>query len=219
MLLTKPVISIAPMVRYTDRHFRYLMRLLSRHVRLYTEMITTGALLHAPNPERYLQIDPIEYPVALQLGSASPDELTECVKYATDGPKNHTFDEINLNVGCPSERVQAGRFGACLMAEPKLVAECVRAMCVASKIPITVKTRLGLGKIIDYPKLKDFISGIQSAGAAAVILHARLADLNKTTRQNRGALPLHYDVVYKIKSDFPNFPIVINGNIVSGKKS
>jgi tRNA-dihydrouridine synthase A len=207
----KPKIYIAPMAGYTDCYFRYLIRLLSRHVILYTEMTTTSSLLYSQHPEKYLSFHPVEHPIGLQLGGSDPSALAKCVQLAS----SYGYDEINLNVGCPSSRVQAGHFGACLMAKPDLVAQCLQAMQNATDIPITIKTRLGLGAVVDYPWLMAFTQKIADTGCKTIILHARLADLGKTTRQNRSIDVLQYDVVYQLKSDFPDLEIIVNGGIRS----
>lgn len=200
-------LSIAPMMSYTDKHFRYFMRCLSKHMLLYTEMITTGAILHG-DKERFLDFNTEEHPVALQLGGSDPDDLAESAKIAEDWG----YDEVNLNVGCPSDRVQTGRFGACLMAEPKLVAECVEAMISATNIPITVKSRTGIDELDEYSHLQEFIETIAAVGCKTFIIHARKAWLNGLSpKENRTIPPLHYDRVYQAKEDYPDLNIVING--------
>ncbi len=204
-------VAIAPMLDWTDRHCRYFHRLLTQHTLLYTEMVAAPAILHG-NPDYLLQYNPEEHPVALQLGGSVPDDLAECAKIGAD----FGYDEINLNVGCPSSRVQAGQFGACLMLQPKLVAECVAAMQAAVGIPVTVKTRLGLHGLNDShdDELYDFVELIAAAGCKKVIIHARTANLkNLSPKQNRSVPPLIYDMVYKLKQDFPDLTIVINGGI------
>ncbi|MDT8310517.1 MAG: tRNA dihydrouridine(20/20a) synthase DusA [Methylophaga sp.] len=208
-LKTAHRLSVAPMLDWTDRDFRYLCRLLSRHTLLYTEMVTTGALLHG-DAARFLDHDAAEYPLALQLGGCDPDALATCAKLAEEAG----FQEINLNVGCPSDRVQNGQFGACLMASPDLVAEGVAAMKAAVLIPVTVKTRLGIDEQDSYEFLHQFVSAIDNAGADALILHARKAWLQGLSpKQNRDLPPLNYDRVYQIKADFPALHIDINGGI------
>lgn len=200
-------LSIAPMMSYTDKHFRYFMRCLSKHMLLYTEMITTGAILHG-DKKRFLDFNIEEHPVALQLGGSDPKALAESATIAEDWG----YDEVNLNVGCPSDRVQTGRFGACLMAEPKLVANCVEAMIEATNIPITVKSRTGIDELDDYSHLQQFIETIAAAGCKTFIIHARKAWLNGLSpKENRTIPPLHYDRVYQIKQDYPDLNIIING--------
>ena len=164
-----PQIAVAPMLDWTDRHCRYFLRLFSPHIRLYTEMVTTGAVLHANDSERFLEFSAQEQPLALQLGGSDPQALATCVQRAAVAG----FSEINLNVGCPSNRVQNGRFGACLLAEPQLVADCVAAMQAACSIPITVKTRTGIDEQDDYHYFYQFINKIQQAGCQQVIVHAQ----------------------------------------------
>lgn len=203
--------SVAPMLDWTDRHCRYFYRLLSRQALLYTEMVTTGAILHG-NPERHLQFNPEEHPVALQLGGSSPGDLARCAKIAED----YGYDEVNLNVGCPSDRVQNGRFGACLMAEPDLVAECVAAMRDAVSIPVTVKSRIGIDDLDSYDVLARFIQTVAGSGCETFIIHARKAWLSGLSpKQNRDVPPLRYDVVFQLKQDFPRLEIIINGGISS----
>ena len=195
----------------TDRHFRYLLRLISRHALLYSEMITTGALLNGDSA-RFLKYDPIEHPVALQLGGSVPSEMAQCARLA----QAFGYDEVNINVGCPSGRVQSGQFGACLMAKPDLVARCVDAMCQAVDIPVTVKTRIGIDHQDSYPFLRRFVSTVYDAGCQAFIIHARKAWLSGLNpKQNREAPPLRYEVVYRLKQDFPNLEIILNGGLKS----
>jgi len=202
-------LSVAPMLDWTNRDFRYFLRLISKHCLLYTEMVTTGALIHGQR-ERFLGHDVSEYPLALQLGGSDPDALATCAKLGEDAG----YSEINLNVGCPSERVQSGSFGACLMAEPKLVAEGVAAMRSEANIPITVKTRLGIDELDSYDFLTDFIAQVADAGCDIFILHARKAWLQGLSpKENRDVPPLNYDRVYQIKEDFPQLHIDINGGI------
>ena len=204
-------LSVAPMLDWTARDFRYLCRLLSRHTMLYTEMVTTGALLHG-DAARFLDHDAAEYPLALQLGGCDPGDLAACAKLAEDAG----YQEINLNVGCPSDRVQNGQFGACLMANPDLVADGVVAMKAAVNIPVTVKTRLGIDELDSYEFLHQFVSAIEKAGADALILHALKAWLSGLSpKQNRDIPPLDYDRVYQIKRDFPALHVDINGGIHS----
>src|SRR5487761_807687 len=198
-------VCLAPMMGYTDRHFRYFIRLMSRHTRLYTEMLTSGALLHG-DARRYLEFHDTEHPLALQIGGSEPRELAQCARLAAE----YGYDEINLNAGCPSERVQSGRFGACLMLEPQLVAECV----AASAIPVTVKTRIGVDQHDSYEHLAAFVRAVAVAGCQAFIIHARKAWLRGLSpKQNREVPPLRYDVAEKLKRDFPELTIVVNGGI------
>ena len=203
--------SVAPMLDWTDAHCRYFHRQLSRHALLYTEMVTTGAILHG-NRDRHLSFNPEEHPLVLQLGGSQPADLAECAKIAAD----YGYDEINLNVGCPSDRVQNGRFGACLMAEPQLVADCVVAMRAAVALPITVKSRIGIDDRDSYEELHHFIESVAAAGCDTFIVHARKAWLSGLSpKQNRDIPPLRYDVVFQLKQDFPNLRIVINGGITT----
>jgi tRNA-dihydrouridine synthase A len=197
------------MMDWTDRDCRYLLRLISRETLLYTEMVTTGALIHGDR-ERFLAHDQQEYPLALQLGGSEPGELALCARMGEDAG----YDEININVGCPSDRVQSGRFGACLMAEPELVAEGVAAMQAMVSIPVTVKTRLGIDDFDSYEFLTDFIDKVSAAGCEIFILHARNAWLKGLSpKENRDIPPLNYERVYQIKQDYPHLHIDINGGI------
>jgi tRNA-dihydrouridine synthase A len=199
------------MMDWTDRHFRFFMRQINSRAFLYTEMITTGALIHG-DVERHLAFHPAEHPVAVQLGGCDPEELAICAKKA----QTYGYDEINLNIGCPSERVQKGAFGACLMAEPKLVAECVTAIRSEVKLPVTVKHRTGIDAIEDYGFLKSFVETIAEAGCTTFVAHARNAVLKGLSpKENREIPPLKYDYVYRLKQDFPQLEIVINGGVVS----
>lgn len=201
--------SIAPMMDCTDRHFRYLARLLSRHTLLYTEMVTTGALLHG-DVARHLAFDAAEHPLALQVGGSDPAELAQAARLA----EQWGYDEINLNIGCPSDRVQSGRFGACLMADPELVADGVAAMRAACRLPVTVKTRIGIDKDEDGERLLDFVGTVAAAGCDTFIVHARNAWLKGLSpKQNREVPPLRYDVVYRLKRERPDLTIAINGGI------
>jgi tRNA-dihydrouridine synthase A len=203
--------SVAPMIDLTDRHARYFLRLISRHALLYTEMITTGALLHG-DANRWLRFDAQEHAVALQLGGSDADDLTRCAVLGQQAG----YDEINLNVGCPSDRVQSGRFGACLMAEPELVARCVEAMQQTVDIPVTVKCRIGIDDQDDYEDLYRFVDTVAARGCTVFVVHARKAWLNGLSpKENREIPPLKYDVVYRIKQQFPALTIVINGGIKS----
>jgi tRNA-dihydrouridine synthase A len=204
-------LAVAPMLDWTDRHFRWLIRRITRHTLLYTEMVTTGALLHG-DPERFLAFDAEEHPVALQLGGSDPGELAACARLG----EARGYDEINLNVGCPSDRVRHGRFGACLMAEPRLVADCVRAMREAVAVPVTVKHRIGIDDLDSYGALCAFVGTVAEAGADAFVVHARKAWLRGLSpKENRTVPPLRHDVVHRLKRDFPAQPIVINGGIAS----
>jgi tRNA-dihydrouridine synthase A len=202
-------LSVAPMLDWTDRHYRYFARLLSRHTLLYTEMVTTGALIHG-DTARFLRHDMAERPVALQLGGADPREMVHCARLGAEAG----YDEININVGCPSDRVQNGRFGACLMAEPETVAACVAAMKAAVNVPVTVKTRIGIDHRDSYEELLAFTRAVVDAGCDALIVHARKAWLQGLSpRENRDVPPLRYDVVLRLKQDFPALPMIINGGI------
>lgn len=211
MFLPPYKISIAPMLDWTDRHCRYFLRLLTKHALLYTEMITTGALIHGQR-ERFLAYDPSEHPLAIQLGGSHPQELAQCAVMAAE----HGYDEINLNVGCPSDRVQSGRFGACLMAEPNLVADCVAAMRAVVAIPVTVKTRIGIDNQDSYTELANFVQTVANAGCHTFIIHARKAWLHGLSpKENREIPPLRYDVVAQLKADFPQLTIILNGGITT----
>lgn len=202
---------VAPMLDWSDRHCRYFHRLISSNALLYTEMITTGALLRG-DKERHLRYQQQEHPLALQLGGSSTRDLAVCSSMAQD----FGYDEVNLNVGCPSDRVQNGRFGACLMAEPDLVAECIFAMQKAVDIPITVKSRIGIDDKDSYQELAHFIQTVANGGCQTFILHARKAWLSGLSpKQNRDVPPLRYDIVRQIKRDFPDLEIIINGGITS----
>lgn len=202
---------VAPMMEWTDRHCRYFHRQLSRHARLYTEMLTTGALLQG-EAARHLRFDPAEHPLALQLGGSEPDELARAARLGA----SYGYDEINLNCGCPSERVQRGAFGACLMAEPALVADCVRAMRDAVDVPVTVKHRIGIDRGEDYGLVRDFVGALAAAGCAAFIVHARNAWLRGLSpRENREVPPLRYAVVHRLKQDFPDCRFILNGGLTT----
>jgi tRNA-dihydrouridine synthase A len=199
------------MLDWTDRHYRFLARQFTRRTLLYSEMVTTGALIHG-EPGRFLRFDPAEHPLALQLGGSEPRAMAACAKIAADWG----YDEVNINVGCPSDRVQSGRFGACLMAEPGLVADCVRAMKSAVSVPVTVKTRIGIDERDSYEHLCTFADMVGAAGCDALIVHARKAWLKGLSpKENRDVPPLRYDVVERLNADFPSLPIVINGGICS----
>jgi tRNA-dihydrouridine synthase A len=200
---------VAPMMDWSDRHYRFFMRQISARARLYTEMITTGALIHG-NVDHHLAFDPAEHPVALQLGGSEPGELAHCAKLG----EQYGYDEINLNIGCPSERVQRGAFGACLMAEPNLVAACVAAIREAVRLPVTVKHRIGIDKVEDYAFVRDFVGTVAQAGCRTFIVHARNAVLKGLSpKENREIPPLKYDYVYRLKQEFPQLEIVVNGGI------
>ena len=204
---------VAPMLDWTDRHCRYFHRLLSPHARLYTEMLTTGALIHG-QMHRFLDFSEVERPVALQLGGSEPKDLAQCVRLA----QRWGYDEVNLNCGCPSERVQRGAFGACLMREPELVADCVKAMLDASDdpqaCPITVKHRIGLDREESEDMVRDFVGTVSQAGCRVFIVHARNAWLKGLSpKENRDIPPLRYEVVHRLKRDFPQLTIVLNGGL------
>lgn len=209
-------ISVAPMMDYTDRHCRYFLRLLSPGALLYTEMITAAAIVRG-NASRLLAFDPAEHPVALQLGGSDPRELAE----ATGVGAAMGYDEINLNCGCPSDRVQSGRFGACLMAEPSLVAECVSAMREVTEVPVTVKCRIGIDPLPpsaagkgDYEFLQEFVATIAAAGCEVFVVHARRAVLNGLSpKENREIPPLRYDVAVRLRGDFPRLRFIVNGGV------
>ena len=206
-----PKMSVAPMMDWTDRHCRHLHRLLSRHTLLYTEMVTTGALVHG-DVERHLRFGEAEHPVALQLGGSEPADLAHSAKLG----EQWGYDEINLNCGCPSERVQRGAFGACLMNEPQLVADCVKAMVDAVSVPVTVKHRIGIDKVEEYGFVRDFVGQVADAGCTVFIAHARNAWLKGLSpKENREIPPLRYDVVAQLKKDFPHLTIAINGGFVA----
>lgn len=200
---------VAPMMDVTDRHLRYLLRLISRRALLYTEMITTGALLNG-DQRRFLGFHPAEHPLALQIGGSDAKAMAECAALAAKAG----FDEVNINVGCPSDRVQSGRFGACLMAEPALVAECVAAMRSASPLPVTVKTRIGIDHRDSFEDLLEFVDTVAAAGCETFIVHARKAWLQGLSpKQNREVPPLRYEVVAMLKRERPHLEVVLNGGI------
>ena len=202
--------SIAPMMEWTDRHCRFFHRLLTRRALLYTEMITTGAVLHGDRA-RLLAFDRAEHPVALQLGGSDPRQLAQCARIAAD----LGYDEVNLNVGCPSDRVQEGRFGACLMAEPALVGDCVAAMTGSVKIPVTVKCRIGIDEQDPEEALERLTHAVEQAGVAALIVHARKAWLaGLSPRENRDVPPLDYARVYRLKAAHRGLAVVINGGVL-----
>ncbi|OIN10164.1 tRNA dihydrouridine(20/20a) synthase DusA [Shewanella algae] len=204
------VFSVAPMLDWTDRHYRYFARLMSSQTLLYTEMVTTGAILHGKGD--YLAYNQEEHPLALQLGGSNVEDLARCAEIA----QQRGYDEVNLNVGCPSDRVQNGRFGACLMEDPELVAHCVDAMRQKVDIPVTVKTRIGIDDKDSYEFLCDFITKVSAAGCDTFIVHARKAWLQGLSpKENREIPPLDYPRVYQLKQDFPGLHISINGGIKS----
>ncbi len=208
-LATARRFSVAPMMDWTDRHCRYLHRLLTSHALLFTEMVTSAAVVHGPR-ERLLGFDQVEQPVALQLGGSDPKELAEATRIATE----FGYREINLNVGCPSDRVQSGRFGACLMAEPELVAECVRAMRGATDVPVTVKCRIGIDDQDTEESLDRFADAIVAAGVEALYVHARKAWLKGLSpKENREIPPLDYPRVYRLAERLKPLPVMINGGI------
>jgi tRNA-dihydrouridine synthase A len=199
------------MMDVTDRHCRFFLRQVNSRARLYTEMITTGALIHGDVP-RHLDFNHEEHPVALQLGGSEPEDLARCAKLGEE----YGYDEINLNIGCPSERVQRGAFGACLMAEPALVARCVAAIRSVISKPVTVKHRVGIDKVEDYAFVRDFVGTVAEAGCKTFIVHARNAVLKGLSpKENREIPPLKYDYVHRLKRDFPQLEIVINGGITT----
>ena len=204
-------LSVAPMMDWTDRHCRYFHRLLSQHALLYTEMVTTGALVHGDVP-RHLRFNEQEHPVALQLGGSEPADLAHSAKLG----EQWGYDEINLNCGCPSERVQRGAFGACLMAEPQLVADCVKAISDVVSVPVTVKHRIGIDKFESYEFVRDFVGTVSGAGCNTFIVHARSAWLKGLSpKENREVPPLRYALVHRLKQDFPDLTIAINGGITT----
>lgn len=215
MSSSKPVpadrwrLSVAPMMDWTDRHCRYFHRLLSKNTLLYTEMVTTGALLHGDVP-RHLQFNAQEHPLALQLGGSEPADLAKSARLGADWG----YDEINLNCGCPSERVQRGAFGACLMNEPVLVADCVKAMVDVVDVPVTVKHRIGIDKDESYGFVRDFVGTVAAAGCSTFIVHARNAWLKGLSpKENREIPPLRYEIVAKLKVDFPDLVLCVNGGV------
>jgi tRNA-dihydrouridine synthase A len=203
--------SIAPMMDWTDRHCRFFHRLMTRHALLYTEMVTTGAVMHGDRAQ-LIGFDPFEHPVALQLGGCEPGALAQCARIGAD----LGYDEINLNVGCPSDRVQEGRFGACLMAEPDRVADCVAAMKAQVAVPVTVKCRIGIDEQDPEAALEIFAGAVERAGVDALVVHARKAWLKGLSpRQNRDVPPLDYGRVHRLKAAHPGLPVVLNGGIAS----
>ena len=197
------------MMDWTDRHCRFFLRLLSPHARLYTEMVTAQAVLHGDR-QRLLGFDPSEHPVALQLGGSDPSMLAEAARIGA----GFGYDEVNLNVGCPSDRVQSGSFGACLMAEPALVRDCVAAMSAAVEVPVTVKSRIGIDEHDDYGFLAEFVGTVAGSGCRVFIVHARKAVLSGLSpKENREVPPLKYEHVYRLKRDFPELSVVLNGGV------
>jgi len=204
-------VCVAPMMEWTDRHCRFFLRQISRHCLLYTEMVTTGAVIHGDR-DRLIGFDAAEHPVALQLGGSDAAALAECARIA----ESWGYDEVNLNVGCPSDRVQSGRFGACLMAEPALVARCVGAMRDAVSIPVTVKSRIGIDDQEEWPALKGFVDTVAEAGVTRFVVHARKALLSGLSpKENRDIPPLRYDLVHRLKAERPDLTILINGGITT----
>jgi len=201
--------SVAPMMDWTDRHCRFFLRQLSKHALLYTEMVTTGALLHG-DTARFLRYDESEHPLALQLGGSVPGDLAACAKLAEAAG----YNEVNLNVGCPSDRVQNNMIGACLMGHPQLVADCVKAMRDAVGVEVTVKHRIGINGRDSYSQLCDFVGQVREAGCRSFTVHARIAILEGLSpKQNREVPPLRYDVAAQLKRDFPDLEIILNGGI------
>lgn len=201
--------SVAPMMDRTDRHDRYLLRQISPSALLYTEMVTTGAILHG-DTDRFLKFDPAEHPIALQLGGSNPDDLAKCTEIAA----TRGYDEVNLNVGCPSDRVQNAQFGACLMNHPDLVASCIDRMARAVDIPVTVKTRIGVDDRDSWEDFQGFVETVAATGCSVFIIHARKAWLQGLSpKQNREIPPLSYETVYRLKQEYPELTVVINGGI------
>jgi len=210
-VIDSSAVSIAPMMDWTDRHCRYFYRLLSKNTQLYTEMITSKAILRG-DKNRLLDFNASEHPLTLQLGGSDPKEMAECAQIA----QKWGYDEVNINVGCPSDRVHSGSFGACLMKEPDLVAACVESMIEKCDIPVTVKSRIGIDDMESYDELSDFVSRINSKGCKHFIIHARKAWLQGLSpKENRTIPPLNYPWVYELKKDFPQIQITINGGITS----
>ena len=207
--MTNKRLSVAPMIDWTTTDYRYFARLFNPHTYLYTEMISTGALIHG-NRARHLRFDTLEHPLVLQLGGADISEMTQCAEFA----QQYGYDEVNINVGCPSDRVQHNKIGACLMAEPKTVADLVKHMQAAVDIPVTVKHRIGIDDFDSYEFMVDFVQTVAAAGCTRFIVHARTAWLQGLSpKQNREIPPLRYEDVYRLKQDFPELDIEINGGI------
>ena len=210
-MIDSSAVSIAPMMDWTDRHCRYFYRLLSKNTQLYTEMITSKAILRG-DKNRLLDFNASEHPLTLQLGGSEPKEMAECAQIA----QKWGYDEVNINVGCPSDRVHSGSFGACLMKEPDLVAACVESMIERCDIPVTVKSRIGIDDMESYDELSDFVSRINSKGCKHFIIHARKAWLQGLSpKENRTIPPLNYPWVYELKKDFPQIQVTINGGITN----
>ena len=204
-------IAVAPMMDWTDRHCRYFMRLLSPSVFLYTEMVTAAAIHHG-DADRFLRFDELEHPIALQLGGSNPEWMAS----ASGTASAYGYDEININVGCPSDKVQSGQFGACLMAHPDIVSDCYRAMLDVTELPITIKTRIGIDDKDSYEFLVAFVEQMARVGCRKFVVHARIAILDGLSpKQNRTVPPLNYERVYRLKRDYPEFEIVINGGLAS----
>ncbi len=206
---TRSRVSVAPMMDWTDRHCRYFMRLLSPSAYLYTEMITAAAIHHGDST-RLLQFDPSEHPVGIQLGGSDPELMTKASWQAADAG----YDEININIGCPSDRVQSGSFGACLMEQPDLVADCYRAMSAEVDVPITIKTRIGINENDSREYLRRFVDALADAGCRKFIVHARIAILEGLSpKENRTVPPLNYDRVFRLKQELPELEIILNGGV------
>ncbi len=206
--------STAPMMDWSDKHCRYFWRQLTKDTLLYTEMVTTGALIHG-NRDRFLEYNDLEHPIALQLGGSNPSELATCSRYAEDWG----YDEVNLNVGCPSDRVQNNMIGACLMAHPQLVADCIKAMQDSTSIDVTIKHRIGIDDQDSYEHMRDFVATVAETGCKTFIVHARKAILQGLSpKENREVPPLRYDDVYRLKQEFPDLEIIINGGIKTHKQ-
>ncbi len=206
--------STAPMMDWSDKHCRYFWRQLTKDTLLYTEMVTTGALIHG-NRDRFLEYNDIEHPIALQLGGSNPSELATCSRYAEEWG----YDEVNLNVGCPSDRVQNNMIGACLMAHPQLVADCIKAMQDSTSIDVTIKHRIGIDDEDSYEHMRDFVATVAETGCKTFIVHARKAILQGLSpKENREVPPLRYDDVYRLKQEFPDLEIIINGGIKTHKQ-
>ena len=204
-------VAVAPMMDWTDRHCRYFLRLLSPRARLYTEMVTAAAILHGTK-EYLLRFDPSEHPVALQLGGSAPEQMAQAARIGEETG----YDEININIGCPSDRVQSGQFGACLMARPDTVADCVRAMREVVAIPVTVKTRIGIDDQDSYEFLSTFVEKVADAGCSTFIVHARIALLEGLSpKDNRSVPPLDYARVYRLKRELPHLTVILNGGIAT----
>ncbi|PVZ69527.1 tRNA dihydrouridine(20/20a) synthase DusA [Pelagibaculum spongiae] len=207
--LPKRLISVAPMLDWTDRHDRYFLRLLSKNCWLYSEMVTTGAIIYG-DKQRHLDFSECEQPIALQLGGSDPQDLAKCAKLG----EAWGYNEINLNVGCPSDRVQSGAFGACLMAKPQLVSDCIKSMRDVVDIDVTVKHRIGIDDLDSYQLLCDFVGKVAESGCETFIVHGRKAILGGLSpKENRDIPPLKYDTVLQLKKDFPHLEIILNGGI------